>query len=63
MVRFELQMLTELGFGLDLASCAATGQVNDLRFVSPKSGRAVSQGAGGPWQDRLLRLPAFLAGA
>jgi DNA repair protein RecO (recombination protein O) len=61
MVRFELQMLTELGFGLDLASCAATGRIDDLRYVSPKSGRAVSEEAGRPWQDRLLRLPAFLS--
>jgi DNA repair protein RecO (recombination protein O) len=61
MVRFELAMLTELGFGLDLARCAATGSDSDLRYVSPKSGRAVSAGAGAPWQDRLLRLPAFLS--
>ena len=61
-VRFELRMLTELGFGLDLATCAATGQATDLDYVSPKSGRAVSRGAGEPWRDRLLRLPSFLAG-
>ena len=61
MVRFELQMLAELGFGLDLTSCAATGIENDLGYVSPKSGRAVSRDAGGPWQDRLFRLPAFLS--
>jgi DNA repair protein RecO (recombination protein O) len=60
-VRFELQMLAELGFGLDLASCVATGTANDLIFVSPKSGRAVSRRAGEPWQDRLLRLPRFLS--
>jgi DNA repair protein RecO (recombination protein O) len=60
-VRFELQMLTELGFGLDLESCAATGTDSDLGFVSPKSGRAVSRAAAAPWQDRLLRLPAFLS--
>lgn len=59
-VRFELQMLAELGFGLDLSSCAATGEEDDLGYVSPKSGRAVSRGAGAPWQDRLLKLPAFL---
>jgi DNA repair protein RecO (recombination protein O) len=63
LARFELQILTELGFGLDLAACAATGQVTDLDYVSPKSGRAVSRGAGEPWRDRLLRLPAFFAGA
>jgi DNA repair protein RecO (recombination protein O) len=61
MVRFELQMLTELGFGLDLERCAATGEEGDLGFVSPKSGRAVSRGAAAPWQDRLLRLPLFLS--
>jgi DNA repair protein RecO (recombination protein O) len=60
--RFELQVLSELGFGLDLESCAATGAADDLVYVSPKSGRAVSRGAGEPWRDRLFRLPAFFAG-
>ena len=60
--RFELQMLTEFGFGLDLDQCAATGATADLVYVSPKSGRAVSRTAGEPWQDRMLRLPAFLRG-
>src|SRR5215470_7076901 len=59
-VRFELQLLAELGFGLDLASCAASGSESDLVYVSPKSGRAVSRQAGEPWKDRLLPLPAFL---
>jgi DNA repair protein RecO (recombination protein O) len=59
-VRFELMMLAELGFGLDLATCAATGDEEDLIYVSPKSGRAVSRVAGEPWKDRLLPLPAFL---
>jgi DNA repair protein RecO (recombination protein O) len=59
-VRFELQLLAELGFGLDLERCAATGGVVDLGFVSPKSGRAVSRTAGEPWADKMLRLPAFL---
>jgi DNA repair protein RecO (recombination protein O) len=58
--RFELQMLSELGFGLDLEACASTGATADLVYVSPKSGRAVSHVAGGPWADKLLRLPAFL---
>jgi DNA repair protein RecO (recombination protein O) len=62
-VRFELQMLAELGFGLDLDSCAATGTTVELAYVSPKSGRAVSRDAGQPWQDKLLRLPAFLGEA
>jgi DNA repair protein RecO (recombination protein O) len=59
-VHFELQMLTELGFGLDLTSCAATGTSSDLIFVSPKSGRAVSRAAGEAWREKLLRLPGFL---
>jgi DNA repair protein RecO (recombination protein O) len=60
LIRFELTMLTELGFGLDLSACAATGTMNDLVYVSPKSGAAVSRQAGEPWRDRLLPLPAFL---
>jgi DNA repair protein RecO (recombination protein O) len=60
MVRFELRMLAELGFGLDLDACAVTGATVDLGFVSPKSGRAVSRAAAEPWLDRLMRLPAFL---
>jgi DNA repair protein RecO (recombination protein O) len=59
-VRFELLMLAELGFGLDLATCAASGRADDLVYVSPKSGRAVSRDAGEPWKDKLLALPAFL---
>ena len=59
-VRFELQMLRELGFGLDLAACASTGQATELDYVSPKSGRAVSRVAGEPWADKMLQLPAFL---
>jgi DNA repair protein RecO (recombination protein O) len=58
--RFELHMLAELGFGLDLSSCAATGATADLAYVSPRSGRAVSRQAGEPWRDRLLPLPRFL---
>ena len=59
-VRFELQLLSELGFGLDLAQCASTGATADLIYVSPKSGRAVSRTAGSPYADKMLRLPAFL---
>jgi DNA repair protein RecO (recombination protein O) len=59
-IHFELAMLTELGFGLALENCAVTGETNDLIYVSPKSGCAVSRGAGEPWRDRLLRLPTFL---
>lgn len=57
---FELQLLAELGFGLDLTSCAATGASDDLIYVSPRSGRAVSRQGGEPWRDKLLALPAFL---
>jgi DNA repair protein RecO (recombination protein O) len=60
-VRFELAVLNDLGFGLDLAECAATGTLEDLIYVSPKSGRAVSRSAGAPYADRLLALPAFLS--
>lgn len=59
MVRFELALLAEMGFGLDLTACAATGATSDLTYVSPKSGRAVSHAAGAPYRDRLLPLPAF----
>jgi len=60
LIRFELAMLAELGFGLDLANCVATGATSELIYVSPKSGGAVSRTAGEPFRDRLLRLPAFL---
>lgn len=63
-VRFELAVLNDLGFGLDLLQCAATGARSDLVYVSPKSGRAVSREAGEPWADKMLTLPGFLtAGA
>ena len=60
LIKFELAMLAELGFGLDLDTCAATGETSELIYVSPKSGGAVSRAAGAPFHDRLLRLPAFL---
>ena len=62
-VRFELKLLDELGFGLDLTQCAATGVTADLGYVSPKTGRAVSRTAAEPYRDRLLRLPPFLLAA
>jgi len=62
LVRFELRLLEELGFGLDLERCAATGETGDLAFVSPKSGRAVGRVAGEPYRERLFALPRFLAG-
>jgi DNA repair protein RecO (recombination protein O) len=61
-LRWELQLLEDLGFGLDLASCAVTGATEGLAYVSPKSGRAVSTAGAGDWADRLLPLPAGLAG-
>ncbi|WP_338723242.1 DNA repair protein RecO [Devosia sp. XK-2] len=61
LARFELTLLDELGFGLDLDTCAATGATEDLTHVSPKSGRAVSRAAAEPYKDRLLPLPSFLA--
>jgi len=59
-VRFELAVLEDLGFGLDLNACAATGVRTELIYVSPKSGRAVSAAAGAPWAERMLPLPQFL---
>ena len=61
-VRWELVLLAELGFGLDLSACASTGATEDLVYVSPKSGCAVSAAAGDPYRDRLLQLPTFLKG-
>ncbi len=62
-VRFEAGLLEELGFGLDLSRCAATGSTDDLIYVSPKTGRAVSRAAGEPYKDRLLVLPPFMLSA
>ena len=61
-VRWEMALLVELGFGLDLSACAAGGDNDNLAYVSPKSGRAVSLAGGEPYRDRLLALPGFLAG-
>ena len=60
LVRWELGLLDELGFGLDLSKCAATGVREHLAYVSPRSGKAVSEEAGAPFRDRLFRLPPFL---
>jgi DNA repair protein RecO (recombination protein O) len=59
-VRWEVALLAELGFGLDLESCAATGSRADLAYVSPRTGRAVGRQAGAPYRERLLALPGFL---
>ena len=63
LVRYELVMLAELGFGLDLGECAATGVREDLTFVSPRSGRAVSTAGAGDYRERLFPLPTFLIGS
>ena len=60
-VHWELALLAELGFGLDLSACVATGAVDDLAYVSPRSGRAVSREAAAPYAEKLLSLPPFLA--
>jgi DNA repair protein RecO (recombination protein O) len=59
-VRFEAGLLQDLGFGLDLSKCAATGVTDDLIYVSPRTGRAVSRDAGEPYKERLLALPPFM---
>jgi len=62
LVKFELRLLEELGFGLDLTTCAATGAREGLSHVSPKSGRAVCRTAAEPYLDKLLVLPEFVSG-
>jgi DNA repair protein RecO (recombination protein O) len=62
-VEWETVVLQDLGFGLDLSACAVTGAAENLVWVSPKTGRAVSAAAGEPWQNKLLALPGFLRGA
>ena len=61
-VHWELGLLKELGFGLALDSCAATGENDQLAYVSPRTGRAVSLSAGEPYREKLLSLPPFLTG-
>ena len=63
LVRWEVGLLAELGFGLDLNQCAATGRNDQLAYVSPRSGRAVSLSAGEPYHSKMLTLPPFLIGA
>lgn len=62
-VRFEAGLLEDLGFGMDLSRCAATGTMDDLIYVSPRTGRAVSREAGTPYADKMLALPPFMLGA
>jgi DNA repair protein RecO (recombination protein O) len=63
LARFEMFLLEELGFGLDLETCAVTGVHENLTHISPKTGRAVCAEAAAPYADRLFALPAFLSGA
>jgi DNA repair protein RecO (recombination protein O) len=62
LVAFEAGVLAELGYGLDLATCAVTGETDDLAHVSPRTGRAVSRSGAGAWAERLFRLPPFMLG-
>lgn len=62
-LQWEIRLLDEMGFGLDLSTCAVTGSDQGLAYVSPRSGRAVSREGAGEWADRLLPLPALLGGA
>jgi len=61
-LKWELALLDDMGFGLDLGQCAATGSTENLIYVSPKSGRAVSRVGAGDWADRMLPLPPCLLG-
>lgn len=61
-LQWELALLEDMGYGLDLSACAVTGATEGLRYVSPKSGRAVSAQGAGDWADRLLPLPDVLRG-
>ena len=63
LVKWEMGLLEELGFGLDLSKCAVSGDTAGLSHVSPRTGRAVCAREAGPWQDKLLALPAFVTGA
>jgi DNA repair protein RecO (recombination protein O) len=63
LIRWELTVLSDLGYGLDLTACAVTGRTDGLTHVSPKTGRAVTAEGAGPWAPKLLPLPEFLTGA
>lgn len=62
LVKWEMGLLEELGFGLDLSKCAVSGETVNLTHVSPRTGRAVCAREADPWKDKLLALPAFVAG-
>ncbi|HQT78493.1 MAG: DNA repair protein RecO [Rhodospirillales bacterium 20-64-7] len=63
LIAWEMVVLSDLGYGLDLSACAVTGRTEDLAFVSPRTGRAVTRDGAGDWALRLLPLPAFLTGS
>lgn len=63
LIRWEMVVLSDLGYGLDFSGCAVTGRIEGLAFVSPKTGRAVTHEGAGTWADRLLPLPGFLVGS
>jgi DNA repair protein RecO (recombination protein O) len=60
-VLLELELLSQLGYGIDLSECAATGTRDNLIYVSPKSGRAVCAESGAPYHDKMLKLPQFVS--
>jgi DNA repair protein RecO (recombination protein O) len=61
-IKWEMNLLQALGYGLDLSQCAAGGGADNLAYISPRTGRAVSRAAGEPYRDKLFPLPAFLLG-
>jgi DNA repair protein RecO (recombination protein O) len=63
LIRWEMTVLTDLGYGLDLSACAVTGRTEGFAYVSPRTGRAVTQEGAGVWTGRLLPLPGFLTGS
>jgi DNA repair protein RecO (recombination protein O) len=63
LILWETVLLSDLGFGLDITACAITGATEDLAYISPKTGRAVTEEGAGQWKERLLRLPPFMTGA
>lgn len=62
LIRWEAELLADLGYGMDLGACAVSGEISGLAWVSPRTGRAVTEAAASAWKHRLLRLPGFLAG-
>lgn len=59
-IKFELTLLTEIGYGLDLSKCSISGEVENLTYVSPKTGRSVTEAVGADYANKLLKLPSFI---